>query len=437
MKLPLGTAFLLLTAMILSACQPSSETPGLPEADLLQPGDTIGAMRVVTSKPEDVSRTIFDYCDPYLGSQSVTLSFECQTPKTDFLFIGYGEIANSYDELDKRWEARTWELTIDGNPVDLPAFGTLDVNLGKKVRVWNVALENISPGSHVMQYEAHEVETPQNVTDLTWTFIMTDQTISTSISTSTPSSTPPPSSTEATPLSEPGNYPSLTSTVNAGMQPYKSQTTDFNFMFYVPNGYQQDHQQKMPLVVYLHGTGLRGDNLDKLRIGEFTAILQYEPNYPFLVVAPQLPANDQNRLWTMNDTPEKIFRLIDEIKDIYAVDSNRIYLTGSSIGGGGTWEIGLSHPGYFAALVPVMGFYGYPFKVPSNICDLKNVPVWAFHGEYDLTVPLEAEQGLVDALRACGGDVQFTIYPGAGHDVDAKAYKTPELFEWMLAQSLK
>lgn len=88
MKLPLGTAFLLLTAMILSACQPSSETPGLPEADLLQPGDTIGAMRVVTSKPEDVSRTIFDYCDPYLGSQSVTLSFECQTPKTDFLFIG-------------------------------------------------------------------------------------------------------------------------------------------------------------------------------------------------------------------------------------------------------------------------------------------------------------------------------------------------------------
>jgi predicted peptidase len=221
------------------------------------------------------------------------------------------------------------------------------------------------------------------------------------------------------------------------MHPYRSETTDLNFMFYAPNGYRAGHQQKMPLVLYLHGTSLRGDDLDRLRIGEFTAILQYEPNFPFLVVAPQLPARDDTRSWSRGEIPGKLFALLEEIQNKYSVDAKRIYLSGSSLGGGGTWEIGLSRPDYFAALVPVMGFYGYPFEVPKNICDLKDVPVWAFHGENDLTVPLEAEQGLVDALRTCGGDVQFTVYPGAGHDVDAKAYKTPELFEWMLAQSLE
>lgn len=429
MKISVGFVFFLLSAVVLSSCQPATEAPALPDVVMLQPGDMIADMKLVTSSPAKAANTIFNYCTPYLGSQPAVLTFECQTPRSDFLFIGYGEIANSKDELEKKWKTRTWDLFVDGNPVDLSAFGTLDVDRGKKIRVWNVGLENISPGAHVLRYVAREIENPQNVTDLTWSFIMTEQTVSPS-----PTSSPIPAST---PSFEPGAYPPLTSTVAVGMFPYRSEATGFNFMFYVPSGYQADHQQEMPLVLYLHGTGLRGDNLDKLRIGEFTAILQYEKNFPFLVVAPQLPANDESRLWSMNDIPERLFQLLDEVRKIYAVDSKRIYLTGSSIGGEGTWEIGLKHPKYFAALVPVMGFYGYPFKVPDTICDLKDVPVWAFHGENDLTVPLEAEQGLVDALRACGGNAQLTVYPGAGHDIDAQAYKTPELFEWMLAQSLK
>jgi predicted esterase len=322
---------------------------------------------------------------------------------------------------------KTWNLSIDDNPVNLSEFGTLDLDLGKKIRVWNIALENISPGSHVLRYVAREIENPQNVTDITWFITVVDQTVS----------APTESSPAPTSSSEPGAYPLLSSEIQVGMHPYRSEATDFNFMFYVPNGYQKDHQQNMPLVLYLHGTSLRGNNLDKLRIGEFTAILQYKPDFPFLVVAPQLPANDEKRLWSRGETPEKLFNLLDEIQGIYSVDAKRIYLTGSSLGGGGTWEIGLNNPDYFAALVPVMGFYGYPFDVPDNICDLKDVPIWAFHGEYDLTVPLEAEQGLVEALRACGGDVRFTIYPEAGHNVEAQVYKTPELYEWMLAQSLE
>ncbi|MCC6300860.1 MAG: dienelactone hydrolase family protein [Anaerolineales bacterium] len=436
MRTSVGVVFFLLSVAILSACQSATETPTLPDSAMLRPGDAIGEMKVVVSSNDKTANSMFNYCSPYVESKPVTLTFECRMPRSDFLFVGYGEIANSQDELARRWKLRTWKLTIDGNPVDLSAFGTLDVDLGKKIRVWNVALENIAPGSHVVRYEASEIENPQNVTDLTWTFIMTAQTISTSSPTSVSSPTLHSSPTETTPLAEPGDYPSLTSTVNVGMHPYKSQTTDFNFMFYVPNGYQPDHQQQMPVVLYLHGTSLRGDNVNKLRIGEFTAILQYEPNFPFLVVAPQLPSTDETRSWSRGGIPEKLFALLEEVQKIYSVDAKRIYLTGSSLGGGGTWEIGLSRPDYFAALIPVMGFYGYPFETPNNICDLKDVPVWAFHGEYDLTVPLEAEQGLVDALRACGGNAQITVYPGAGHDIDAQVYKTPELFEWMLAQSL-
>lgn len=424
MKVPAANMALMLIVLTLTACYPQAE----PDETWLKPGDLIGEMQVVKSEFKNVDLSIFNYCEPYLGSQPVTLTFECQVPQSYLLFVGYGEIANSIAELNKKWESKTWTLYLDGNPVDLSAFGTLDVDLGKKIRVWNVALENPSLGAHVLRYEARDEQSSASVTDLTWRFTVVDQMV---LSSSTPSPEPRP-----TPSAEPESVAPLSSVVKFGMHPYRSESAGFNFMFYVPKRYESNQQQSLPLILYLHGTALRGDDINKLRIGEFTAILQYEPDLPFLVVAPQLPANNENRSWSMNDIPERLFQLLDEIQETYSVDPKRIYLTGSSLGGGGTWEIGLRYPKYFAALVPVMGFYGYPFNIPENICDLKDVPIWAFHGEDDLTVPLEAEQGLVDGLRACGGNVKFTVYPGAGHDVDIQVYKTPELFEWMLAQSL-
>ncbi len=415
---------------LLSACQRDSKTiePGShPEINLLKPGDSIGEMKLVKAIHESMPSSFFFYCTPYLGSEPTVVTTECQLPQSNYLFVGYGEFANSASDLDSQWSMKTWELYIDGLPVDLDAFGTLDVDLGKKVRVWAVALENTSKEPHTLRYVAREMEKPQNVIDLTWSFIMVEQS----------AFVPAISSPMPTPSFAPGKYPLLSSIVNVGMHPYKSESTDLNFMFYVPNGYQKDHRQKVPLVLYLHGTSLRGSDLNKLRIGEFTAILQYKLDFPFLVIAPQLPASDEFQSWSRNEVPEMLFTLLDEIQGKYAVDPKRIYLTGSSLGGGGTWEIGLSHREYFAALIPVMGFYGYPFEVPVNICDLKEVPVWAFHGENDLTVPLKAEQDVVDALRACGGNVQFTIFPGAGHDIEAQVYQTPELFEWMLDQSLE
>jgi len=119
------------------------------------------------------------------------------------------------------------------------------------------------------------------------------------------------------------------------------------------------------------------------------------------------------------------------------VDANRIYLTGGSAGGNGTWSIGVRHPERFAALVSFMGYYGWPPSVPENICDLVDVPVQAFHGVNDELIPLDAEQILVDALKTCGGNVQLTIFPDAGHDIAAERIYTPELYNWLLEQTLK
>jgi predicted peptidase len=126
---------------------------------------------------------------------------------------------------------------------------------------------------------------------------------------------------------------------------------------------------------------------------------------------------------------------LDEIKAKTSVDAKRIYLTGNDLGGNGVWALGLLHPEYFAALAPVAGYASYPFAVPDNICDLKDVPVWAFHGKRDPYVPVEVEQALVDALNACGGDAQITVSPDMKNDVPVKAYADPALYEWLLGQS--
>jgi len=126
-------------------------------------------------------------------------------------------------------------------------------------------------------------------------------------------------------------------------------------------------------------------------------------DFPFIILSPQ-GTNEYSEydIWSTDEIVSALMILLDELQTTITVDSNRIYLTGFSAGGNGTWAIGLHHPVRFAALVPAAGYYGWPFTVPENICDLKDVPVWAFHGAKDETIPLDAEQMLVDALEACG-----------------------------------
>jgi predicted peptidase len=132
--------------------------------------------------------------------------------------------------------------------------------------------------------------------------------------------------------------------------------------------------------------------------------------------------------------PDLVFKFLDEIKANLPVDTQRIYLTGNDLGGNGVWALGLRHPEYFAALAPIAGYAAYPFAMPDNICDLKEVPVWAFHGKRDPYVPVEVEQTLVDALNACGGEAKITVSADMKNDVPFKVYADPALYEWLLGQ---
>ena len=142
----------------------------------------------------------------------------------------------------------------------------------------------------------------------------------------------------------------------------------------------------------------------------------------FILLSPQCPSQSS---WE----PKMILQLIDHVCDTFAVDRERVYLTGFSMGGSGAWNTACYDPQRFAAVVPVSGGGDV-----SKADRLKELPICAFHGEKDETVPLTASQAMVDAVRKCGGHVEFTVYPEHGHDIGDIVWQEPKLFEWLLAQ---
>ena len=131
-------------------------------------------------------------------------------------------------------------------------------------------------------------------------------------------------------------------------------------------------------------------------------------------------------------TAHTLAALLDEIEHDYAVDPDRVYVTGLSMGGYGAWEVAMQFPQRFAAIAPVCGGGD-----TTTVCVLRNVPVWAFHGEQDRIVPLEDGKVMVDTLRNCGGNVKFTVYPHTGHDSWTQTYSNPHFYSWLLEQSRK
>jgi predicted peptidase len=257
---------------------------------------------------------------------------------------------------------------------------------------------------------------------------------------SVPSATPEPVLTP----SSPATVESVTEVgtglaPSTGQQPFWSDKAQRNYLLYLPPEYGRDPQKKWPLILFLHGFGTRSKNVETLLYEALPQMLQIGNELPFIVVSPQLTDDSEQDYWTREKVVDSLFTLLDEIQANYAVDPKKIYLTGVSLGGNGVWAIGLMYPKRFAALVPVMGFFGNTASVwvPDNICDLKDVPVWAFHGAQDHIVPLFAEQELVDALKACGGNVQFTVYPDGDHNISGQVYTDPDLYTWLETQSLK
>ncbi|MFH0953785.1 MAG: sugar-binding protein [Verrucomicrobiota bacterium] len=197
-----------------------------------------------------------------------------------------------------------------------------------------------------------------------------------------------------------------------------TKTVGAKYLLVLPAGYAAG-TNRWPLLVFLHGSGESGDDLNRVK-NNWPRIIDQHPDFPFLVAAPQCPNNE----WWSEDVP---IALVDELVSAYRVDEDRIYVTGISMGGHGAWAAACSFPDRFAAIAPICGEYS-----PDKAAQLRNVPVWAFHGEQDPVVPLQASKDMVDAAVAAGGDAKLTVFPGVGHDAWPAAYNNPELFRWML-----
>jgi predicted peptidase len=193
------------------------------------------------------------------------------------------------------------------------------------------------------------------------------------------------------------------------------------YLLHLPEGYTKS-KQKWPLVLFLHGAGERGKDLDKVKMHGPPKLVEDGKDLPFILVSPQCP---EGRFWD----PEELVALLNDIESSYRVDTNRVYLTGLSMGGYGTWALATLHPKRFAAAVPVCGG-GMAWAVKQ----MKDVPVWAFHGAKDNVVPLRESEEMVAALKAGGGDAKLTVYPDAMHDSWTATYDNPEVWDWMLAK---
>jgi len=205
-----------------------------------------------------------------------------------------------------------------------------------------------------------------------------------------------------------------------------------DYLLFLPNGYGADPAKRWPLMLFLHGAGERGNNVWLVAKHGPPKIAATATNFPFIVVSPQCP---EGKIWS-NDL---LLALLDEIEAGYAVDPHRVYLTGLSMGGFGTWSLGLSHPDRFAAIAPICG--GGDFITPflaagEDKAALTSLGVWAFHGGKDPVVPLEESQRMVNYLKKLGvREVKFTVYPDALHDSWTQAYANPELFAWFMQHS--
>ncbi|PWD98964.1 carboxylesterase family protein [Marinilabilia rubra] len=215
---------------------------------------------------------------------------------------------------------------------------------------------------------------------------------------------------------------------------------------YTPEGYQEG--EKYPLVIFLHGAGRRGsDNVSQIK--DMTGALAFvksevQEKHPSFVLAPQCP---ENQLWVgrsksgdgrakslddvnLSSSYLMLMDLLETIPEQYGIDSTRIYLTGQSMGGTGTWFIALSNPDKFAAIAPVCGW-----SFPSEVSVIADMPVWAFHGADDKTILPKGSRDMVQALQEAGNTkVKYTEYPNVGHESWYKAYKEAGLIEWVFSQ---
>lgn len=197
--------------------------------------------------------------------------------------------------------------------------------------------------------------------------------------------------------------------------------TDMKFVYQYPEGFTPE--KTYPVILMLHGAGSRGDDPQKLFSNPYFSITAQHLEFPFITVAPLCTEN------TWFDMMEQLKKFVQQLVKLSFVDARRIYLMGASMGGYATWQLAMSMPECFAAIVPICGGGMY-----WNAGRLINTPVWAFHGQLDKSVFVEESVKMVEAVNRKGGNAKLTIYPETGHAAWTETYANPEVFTWLLQQ---
>jgi predicted peptidase len=211
----------------------------------------------------------------------------------------------------------------------------------------------------------------------------------------------------------------------------------YRYMVYVPPGH--DTAERGPVILFLHGAGERGsDGVRQTTVG-LGPVVRADPEFPAVVVFPQLHPGAG---WP-GEAGRAAMRALDLTIEELALDERRVYLTGLSMGGNGSWHLALEHPARFAAVVPICGWIegrwrGQPKEnetLVERIAPIRDLPIWVFHGARDEVIPVGQSRLVVQALREAGArELRYTEYPEARHDSWTAAYAEPELWTWMLGK---
>jgi len=245
---------------------------------------------------------------------------------------------------------------------------------------------------------------------------------------------PTATSTPIQPTATPTPEPPAATPAQTGQQAYTFERESatgkvrLHYLLFLPQDYQEEIGKRWPLILFLHGLGERGDNLEDLELLKAHGpprLVEEQPDFPFIVLSPQCPSDSY---WGYQ--LDNLNALLDEVVATCAVDPDRLYLTGLSMGGDGAWALAIRYPERFAALVPIAARGN-----EDEACKLKDLPIWVFHGAKDTVVPPSESEEMVKALEECGGDVRFTLYPDAEHDSWTETYNNPELYTWLLQQT--
>ena len=199
----------------------------------------------------------------------------------------------------------------------------------------------------------------------------------------------------------------------------------FYYVEYLPKDY--DPAKEYPLVLFLHGAGERvQDPHQAMFHGYMKYVREQGKEYPFIFIAPQCIGNAYWGSYT-----ESLSAFLDYVLETYAVDRRRVYLTGLSMGGTGTWMFAMARPNTFAAIMPVCGSGIY-----WNVANLLKTPIYMVHGDCDTCVPISGSVEMLTSINSRGGNAKLKICYGVGHDAWNYAYTDDSLLEWMLSQRL-